>query len=197
MATVIIGWLVRTETAGHHRYWKVGEVNADRAAQLARNTANAHAAKAVASLPTWELPKIEIAPGIISEIVWETKRVAGPFLMPVLESRTDEWGTKGEVTFDIVVPEKGVSIVEGCYRIDGGNWEVYFFAQQCWSMSMFGRSEPHIWPNRVFSSGVLGIAGIVSDNWVLNNHTVMGILAVTSGVEEWIEVIGPDSLILK
>jgi hypothetical protein len=195
VAIVIIGWIVRTETAGRHRYWKVGEVNPGRAAQIARNTANAHVARAIVKLPAWDLPKIQLAPGMITEIVWETKGVAGPFPMPVLES--DGGKTKGEITFDIAVPEDGVTIVEGCYRIDGGNWEVYIFAKQGSPINIFGRSEPHISPDAVFSSGISGVGGVVPNSWVLNKKTVMGMLAVAVGVEEWTEVDGLDSLILK
>ena len=134
---------------------------------------------------------------MITEIVWETERVAGPFLMTVSESKTYWGGTKGEITFDIVVPEVGVSVVEGCYRIDGGNWEVYIFAKVGSSMSIFGRSEPHIRPDAVFSSGISGVGGVVPDSWLLNKKTVMGMLAVAVGVKEWTAVRGPDSSILK
>ncbi len=197
VARVIIGWIVRTVATQLHRYWKVGEIDPCRAARIARRFANAHEARAVARLPTWELPKIQLAPGMIAEIVWETKRVAGPFSMPVLEGKTGRGGARGEITFDIVVPEEGVIVVEGCYRIDGGNWHVYIFAKQGFSMSAFGRSEPHIRRNAVFSSDITGVSGIVPDNWVLNKKTVMGMLAMALGVDEWTEVCGLDSLILK
>jgi hypothetical protein len=154
-------------------------------------------ARAVASLQTWELPKFQSAPGAISEIVWETKQVAGPFRLQVLESQTDGCGAKGEITFDIVVPENGETVVEGCYRINGGNWHVYIFAKQDWSKSAWGQSSPHIRREDVFCSGILGVSGIVPANWVLNKKTVMGILAVAEGVEDWTEVRGSDSLILR
>src|SRR5262249_25628529 len=155
-------------------------------------------ARAVTKLPTWELPKFRPAPGTISEIVWETRQVAGPFKMPALESQTDRAKVSGEITFDIVVPEEGVTTcVEGCYRIDCGNWEVYIFAKQGSLMNIFGRSEPHIRPYAVFSSGITGVGGVVPGSWVLNKKTVMGMLAVALDVEEWTELIGLDSLILK
>jgi hypothetical protein len=190
---VIIGWIVRTETSGRHRYWKVGEADPDRAAQIACDAVNAEVARAVTGLPALVVvPKFQIAPGIFTEIVWETKHVAGPFRLPVLEGQTDGSGAKGEVTFDIVVPEDGVTFVEGCYRINGGNWEVYFFRKENrWS------GAPRIRRNAVFSSGITGLDGVVPDNWVLNKRTVMGMLAVALGVEEWTEVVGLDSLILK
>jgi hypothetical protein len=104
VAIILIGWIVRTETAGRHRYWKVGEVNPDRAAQIARNAAIADVARAVTRLPAHVVPAFQIAPGIITEIVWETKPVAGPFQMSASESRIRGSVAKvlGEITFDIV-----------------------------------------------------------------------------------------------
>lgn len=127
----------------------------------------------------------------MTEIVWETEYVAGPFRLPVLECQIEESGAKGEITFDIVVTESGVTFVEGCYRINGGNWQVFYFGKERqWS------GAPHIRRNAVFSSGILGVSGIVPANWVLNKKTVMGMLAVALGVEEWTEVNGPDSMML-
>jgi hypothetical protein len=151
-------------------------------------------ARAVTSLPTWELPKFQPAPGTISEIVWETKPVADAFKLAVSESKTDAGEAKvlGEITFDIVVPEEGVTVVEGCYRIEGGNWQVYIFAKEGWS-----RSVPHITREAVFSSDISGVSGVVPDSVVLNKKTVMRIMAEAVGVDVWSEVFGPDSLILK
>lgn len=64
----------------------------------------------------------------MTEVVWESR--------PVHTSEPSEFegpvgaGEKvlGEITFDIVVPEEGVTNVEGCYRINGGNWQVYYLA---------------------------------------------------------------------
>jgi hypothetical protein len=157
---------------------------------MARDAASARVARVIGKIPALALPDFRPAPGTVTEIVWETKYVAGPFQLPVLE--TDGSGAKGEITFDIVVPEDGVTFVEGCYRIDGGNWEVFFFRKgDQWS------GAPSIRRNAVFSSGITGVDGVLPDNWVLNKKTVMGILAVAEGVEVWTEVLGPDSLILK
>jgi hypothetical protein len=82
--------------------------------------------------------------------------------------------------------------IEGCYRIDGGNWQVYYIAKEGWA-----KRAPHIRSYAVFSSGITGVNGVIPDNWILNKTTVMGMLAVALGVEEWTEVLGPDSLILK
>jgi len=59
--TNTIGWIVRTETNGHHQYWKVGEVNPDRAAVMARHAASADMAKAITRIPSWTSPAFSIA----------------------------------------------------------------------------------------------------------------------------------------
>jgi hypothetical protein len=38
---------------------------------------------------------------------------------------------------------------------------------------------------------------MVPTNWILNKKTIKRLLAETAGVDGWIEVSGPDSLILK
>ena len=190
-----MGWIVRTEIA--ERYWRVGEADPNRAAQMARYAASAEAARAITKIPTHVLPEFSIAPGAVTEIIWETKQIASPFRLPVLRNQIDGSGAKGEITFDIVVPEEGATVVEGCYRINGGNWQVYIFAKQGWSESTFGRSPPHVRRDAVFSSGISGVSGIVPASSVLNKKTVMTILAEAVAVEEWTEVSGLDSLMLK
>ena len=128
--TLILCCAGSAETAGHHRYWRVGEPDPDQAAQIARDAIGADVARAVTSVPAHVLPEFQIAPGVITELVLETKQVAGPFQIPISETQIDMGGAKGEITFDIVVPEDGVSCVEGCYRIDGGNWQVYFLIRR-------------------------------------------------------------------
>ncbi len=49
----------------------------------------------------------------------------------------------------------------------------------------------------MFSSGIAGVSGVVPSNWILNKKTVKAILAEAVAVDGWIEVTGPDSLILK
>jgi hypothetical protein len=158
---------------------------------MARDAASARVATAIDKIPAFASLEFRPAPGVVTEIVWETKYLAGPFQLPVLEGQTDGSAAKGEITFDIVVSEDGETFAEGCYRINHGNWQVFFFTKES-----PGRT-PYIKRNAVFSSGICGVGGVVPDNWVLNKKTVMGMLAVALAVEEWTEVRGPDSLILR
>jgi hypothetical protein len=49
----------------------------------------------------------------------------------------------------------------------------------------------------VFSSGIAGVMGFFPANWLLNKKTIGKILVDAVGVDGWVEVTGPDSLILK
>jgi hypothetical protein len=69
------GWIVRTETAGHHRYWKVGEARSDRAAMMARSTAHADIAKAITRILSHYSPAVSVDLGVVTELVWLIKPV--------------------------------------------------------------------------------------------------------------------------
>jgi hypothetical protein len=76
MAKGTIGWIVRTETAGHHRYWKVGIADAAKAAEIAGGMASADTARAVTKIPSHVSPAYAPNPGIVIEVVWESRPVA-------------------------------------------------------------------------------------------------------------------------
>jgi hypothetical protein len=188
------GWIVRTETAGHHRYWKVGEARSDRAAMMARSTAHADMAKAITRILSHDSPAFSVDLGVVTELVWLIKPVPTTTEKFELE---DQGGNRklGEITFDIIVPEEGVAHAEGCYRVDGGNWHVYYFTN-CHHGAPW-TAEPTIRTDAIFQSGISGVSGMVPTNWILNKKTIKRLLAETAGVDGWIEVSGPDSLILK
>lgn len=191
-----IGWLVRTETAGRHRYWKVGVADAAQAAEIARDAARADTAKAVTRFPPHVSPAFGLSPGVVTEVVWESRPVAQTFAPSECE---DQVGANkkalAEITFDIVVPEEGVGFVEGCYRTNGENWQVYFLTSRGDEASSI--SVPIIKSQAIFQSGIRGVSGVVPAGWILNKETIKKLLAEAVGVDGWIEVYGPDSLMLK
>ena len=192
----IIGWIVRTETAGRHRYWKVGEVDAARAAQIARGAASADAAKTISRIAARPLPEFKVALGIATEI-WERRSKAPTSERSNLATEVDgiEATVSGDITFDIVIPKEGVSIVEGCYRIDGEDWKAYILMSEHNRACSVG--GPLIRSHEVFQSGISGVYGVVPADQVLSKEAVMRILAKAVGVETWTEVSGPNSLILR
>ena len=189
-----IGWIVRTETAGHHRYWKIGEVTSDRAAAIARETASADAAKAITRIPSHASPAFRISAGVVTEVLWESIPVLNTSRQSEDQAGTGQTGF-GEITFDIVVPEEGLPHVEGCYRINRGNWQVYYLTNRHNGVSWTG--APIVRSKAVFQSGISGVSGVVPIDCTLNKKTVKKILAQAAGVNGWIEVSGPDSLLLK
>ena len=191
-----IGWLVRTETAGRHRYWKVGVAHAAQAAEIARDAAGADTAKAVTGFPPDVSPAFGLSPGVVTEVVWESRPVTQTFAPSEFEDRVRaNEKALGEITFDIVVPEEGVGFVEGCYRTNDGNWQVYYLTNQSDEASSI--SAPIIKSQAIFQSGIRGVSGVVPAGWILNKEAIKKILAEAVGGDGWIEVYGPDSLMLK
>ena len=85
--------------------------------------------------------------------------------------------------------------MEGCYRIDGEDWRVYYLTN--WHNGSLWAGAPLIRSTVVFQSRIFGVCGVVPDGTVLNKKTVMRILALAVGIDEWCEVSGPNSLNLK
>jgi hypothetical protein len=191
-----VGWIVRTESAGHHRYWKVGTPDADRAAVIARKAAGADTATSVTPISSHARSAYTVSPSVATEVIWESRPVAdlsGP-CGPEAQAGAEE-KMLGEITFDIVVPTEGVNNVEGCYRINGGNWQVYYLTN--WRHRASPTSAAIIESNALFQSGISGVSGVVPGDWTLNKRRIKEILAEAVGVDGWIEVTGPNSQILK
>lgn len=98
---------------------------------------------------------------------------------------------KAEITFDLIM-EENMSFVEGCYRLEGGHWQVFMLRK-----SRRGIEEVGIKRNLTWASGVTGINIIVPDDTKLNKSTVLRLLADVLGITEWSEVRGPDSMQLR
>jgi hypothetical protein len=97
---------------------------------------------------------------------------------------------KAEITFDLVMGED-MSFVEGCYKLDGGPWQVFIFPPPS------ERSTIEVRTNLVWASGVTGLNAFVPKEMRLNKSTVLKVLSHTLGVDEWVEVRGPDSIVIR
>jgi hypothetical protein len=97
---------------------------------------------------------------------------------------------KAEVTWDLIMDED-MSFVEGCYRLEGGDWQVFIFA------SSEGNGKIEVRNGLSWASGVTGLNAFVPANVTLNKASVLAILSETLGVTEWSEVRGPDSIVLR
>jgi hypothetical protein len=98
---------------------------------------------------------------------------------------------RAEITFDLVM-EDNMSFVEGCYRLEGSEWQVFMFRKSRRGMEAIG-----IKTNLAWKSGVIGINVIVPDDTVIDKSLVLKTLSDILEISEWSEVCGPDSMRLR
>jgi len=84
------------------------------------------------------------------------------------------------------------AFAEGCYRLDGGSWEVFIF----WK-SDDADSKKIMRKDLVWDSNVRGLNVILPIDAKLNKVVVMQALSEVFGGIEWSEVHGPDSMRLR
>ena len=84
-----------------------------------------------------------------------------------------------------------MSFVEGCYKLDGGPWQVFIFAPPG------QRDTLEVRTNLTWSSGVTGLNACVPTDVKLNKSNVLEVLSDPLGVTEWVEVRGPDSIVIR
>ena len=101
----------------------------------------------------------------------------------------------GEITFDTQVDELGQDHIEGCYRIGGEDWKVFYFTH--WFNGDLWSGDPVIKKDAVWQSGITGVNAVLPKEQRLNKTTVLDTLSELLGVQGWSEVRGPDSLQLK
>jgi hypothetical protein len=99
-----------------------------------------------------------------------------------------------EISFDTIIPVEGTSNIEGCFRLAGEDWQVFYFCHDL-------NGQVCVGPARVrrgtWRSGITGVQGHFPRGQVLDKILVCEILSEILGVHQWIEVQGPDSLELK
>ena len=111
-------------------------------------------------------------------------------LQPTGEFDSEEahLGRRYEISFDTGLGEDEV-IVEGSYRVPGRLWQIFLFRKE--SVTEL-RHRFEIW-----ESGITGIHFEVPGDAVLDRDFVLRAFADVFGTEDWVEVRGPDSLIMK
>lgn len=102
-------------------------------------------------------------------------------------------GRRFEISFDTGL-EPDERIVEGSYRVPGEFWQVFLFQKErVPGISMTElRHQFGEWP-----SGITGIEFDVPSDAVLDKAYIFRAFASIFGTDEWVEVRGPDSLLLK
>jgi hypothetical protein len=99
-------------------------------------------------------------------------------------------GTRFELSHDLLPDEHGEFFyVEGTYRLPGRFWQVMVFAKS---------DVPALrhWP-QTWESGITGIAFQVPKGHRLDKAYVERPMSEAFSAEQWVEVMGPDSIILR
>ena len=81
---------------------------------------------------------------------------------------------------------------EGCYRLDDGVWKIFIVRHPSNANDRIGIVKDMTW-----ESGVKGIHAILDKDIKINKNTVKKLLSDEFKVSEWIEVRGPDSIVLR
>ena len=101
----------------------------------------------------------------------------------------------GYISFDTVVKESGEDHVEGCLRLHGEDWKVFYFTHR--HEGKWWSGDPIVKADAVFQSGIRGVNAIYSRAFLLNKSTIKESLSHILRVPIWYEVQGPDSINLK
>lgn len=102
------------------------------------------------------------------------------------------FGTRPEFSFDIIMDDDK-EYVEGTYRLPGKFWEVMVLRKANVPTLRHRPSEPPI----EWESGITGTIFDVPRDERLNRQYVIQALAAAFGIGGWVEVSGPDSMILR
>ena len=94
----------------------------------------------------------------------------------------------GEISFDLVM-EEDMDWVEGTYRIEDRDWQVFIFLEKPVSKV---EVREYVW-----RSGVTGVTVMCPEPANLNVEIVKRTLSEALGVDAWVEVRGPDSINIR
>jgi hypothetical protein len=95
-----------------------------------------------------------------------------------------------EISWDLIMSED-MPFVEGCYRLQGSDWQVVT-AGRASDACPAGVRDGIRW-----TSGVTGMTIGFSDGLKINARTVLELMSASLGVTKWVEVHGPDSMMLR
>jgi hypothetical protein len=94
----------------------------------------------------------------------------------------------GEISYDLVMDADN-SFAEGSYRVGDGPWQVFIISKR-------DVTEPMIKPS-TWDSGVMGVVIHLPRGTRLDKVLVERLLSEQLGVASWVEVRGPDSMLLR
>jgi hypothetical protein len=95
----------------------------------------------------------------------------------------------GEISYDLVMNDD-MSFIEGCFRLPYKDWQVIIIAK------VPNIIKPEIKLGQ-WQSGVTGVHILIPKTMRLNSDRVEQFLTSIYGVEYWLPVRGPDSMVLR
>ena len=95
-----------------------------------------------------------------------------------------------EITWDLLMSDD-MGWIEGCYRLEGGPWQVVI------AIKKEEVSTVEIRDGLTWASGVTGMNIFLPETACLNAMVLLELMSDVLGVLEWVEVRGPDSILLR
>jgi len=122
------------------------------------------------------------------------------FLQADLESSGDfdpetvHLGKQPEISFDTVLEEEN-AYVEGSYRLPGRFWQVVVFRKGDVSDV---QHEPSRWEKpTAWEQEITGTVITIPEEMKLDRDCLLRVISQATGYDGWVEVSGPDSMILR
>ena len=102
-------------------------------------------------------------------------------------------GRRHEISFDTGL-EADNDLVEGSYRVPGSFWRIFLFRKEDDEGRCFAELRRHSveWP-----SGIAGITFDAPAEAVIDREYIFRAFADAFGTDDWVEVRGPDSMLMK
>jgi hypothetical protein len=105
------------------------------------------------------------------------------------DTEQSQLGNRYEISYDTVMDDEDTGAVEGSYRLPGHLWQVFLFTKE---------DVPELRHSfGTWQSGITGVQFEVPNPMPLNREVVVKAMTEAFGASAWIEVDGPDSLVLK
>ena len=109
------------------------------------------------------------------------------------ETEDAHLGRRHEISFDTGL-EADNDLVEGSYRVPGAFWQIFLFRKEVDEGQSLGALRHRFaeWP-----SGITGIAFDAPATDVIDREYIFRAFATVFGTDDWVEVRGPDSMLMK
>jgi hypothetical protein len=101
-------------------------------------------------------------------------------------------GSRPEISFDTVL-EGDEDYIEGTYRLPGKFWQVMVWRKADFLDLRFRPNQPPL----EWESGITGVVFDVPRTAKLNRPYIFWAMTEAFGYRDWVEVAGPDSMVLR